>query len=373
MVNPFALTSPRRRAIVFCGMKSLLFALFLATLLSVPVFGTETVPASSPSEPESLPSWVLLGLGERSAEQKLYGDAVVYFRRAVDRRGIYPEAEARLAAIAGLNGNPALQESLLEKALDEAGLLQVPEDRYALLYALADLRLRQERPGTRLKGELALDTWREILLDDPDFLAAEETGGLEGYYRALFAVASPIVLKTATGPGLAESFFGLNRVLYLYRHPLGFSLRAHQQITAVSLENKAYRASAAQALFALTGIFSNVLEQVRVFHPDYVFRDLKELFVDVNSPVFLGKPAGETEATVQPGGPNPGWLVRYQPIWDYLREAGTRQTLETLARAVEGLTNAEKSSEREAGTRSGAEVAAEVRQWQKILFPQGGR
>ena len=339
----------------------------LAMLLALGGFGYSQVP----SEPASLPSWVLLGLGKRSAEQHQYGDAVVSLRKAVDRRGLYPEAEIQLATIAGLNGNPALQESLLEKALAESGLLQVPEDRYTILYALADLRLKTEIPGGILKGEKALETWREILRDDTVYQAAQESGGLEGYYRALLVPNSPIVLKTSTGPGLNESFVGLNRVLYLYRHPLSFSLVAHEKIAALSLENRAYKAAAAQALFALTAIFSTVLDEVRVFQPDYVFRDLKELFVDSTSPVFLGRSTLADTST--PGGPNPGWLVRYQPIWDYLRDSGTKQTLDTLAKALDGLAAQEKTGDRDKTLRPAAEVAAEIRQWQKILFSPGAR
>ena len=366
----FALTTRGLRAIVTPEMVLLrapLQTLLFVLCLMVPLAG------QVPSEPASLPSWVLLGLGKRMAEQHLYGDAMVSLRKSVDRRGVFPEAEVQLATIAGLNGNPALQESLLEKALSEAGLLQVTDDRYTILYALADLRLKTEVLSGKLKGAQALETWREVLQDDKVYQKVQDSGGLEGYFRALMATPSPISLKTSPSPGLAETFFGLNRVLYLYRHPLTFSLKAHQNIAAVSLENKAYKVAAVESLFAFTGILSTVIEEVKVFHPDYVFRDLKEFFVDSNSPVYLGKPIGAGESTGQPGGPNPGWLIRYQPVWDYLRTAGTRQTLETLAGALDGLAKQEKTGERDKSLRPASEVAAEVRQWQKILINLGVR
>jgi hypothetical protein len=181
--------------------------------------------AQKAPEPESLPSWVLFGLGQQAYEQKRFGEAAVYFRRAVDRRGIYPEAEAALARIAAQGEGAALQEAQLQKALDERGLLQVPDDKYALLYALADLRLRTD-PGVSMeKGEAALETWREILQDDQAYQAVETSGGLDGYYNALMARNTPLNLKTADGPSLTQNLTGLNRLLYLYRHPLGFSPR----------------------------------------------------------------------------------------------------------------------------------------------------
>ncbi len=225
--------------------------------------------AQKAAEPDSLPSWVLFGLGQQAYEQKRFGEAAVYFRRAVERRGIYPEAEAALAKIAGQGEGAALQEAQLQKALDEQGLLQVPDDKYALLYALADLRLRTD-PGLSVeKGEAALETWRLILKDDVPYQAAESSGGLEGYYNALMAENTPVKLKTATGPSLTENLGGLNRLMFLYQQPLGFSLRAHQEIAALSVTNKAYKQAIAHSLFALVGIFSTVIEQVRALHPDY--------------------------------------------------------------------------------------------------------
>jgi len=320
-------------------------------------------------EPERLPSWVLYGLGQQAYEDKRFGEATVYFRQAIDRRGIYPEAEAALARIAGQGGGPALLEAQLQKALDERGLLQVPEDKYALLYALADLRLRSDSGTSVEKGEAALETWREILRDDVAFRAVEESGGLDGYYNALMMKATVINLKTATGPNLTENLVGLNRLLYLYRHPLGFSLRAHQEIAALSVTNKAYKKALGHSLFALTGIFSTVIQQVQMLHPDYVFRSLDELFADSSSEVYLGKPPGIREPSTQAGGPNPGWLVRYQPTWDYLRSAGTQRSLDTVLAALDGLAAQEKSLVTSSGQRPLKEIIAEVRRWRSLLFP----
>jgi len=324
--------------------------------------------AQAAPEPDQLPSWVLFGLGQQAYEEKRFGEATVFFRQAVDRRGIYPEAEAALARIAGQGEGLALQEAQLQKALDERGLLQVPDDRYALLYALADLRLRADAGTSVEKGEAALETWREILHDDVAYRAIEESGGLDGYFNALMAKASVVNLKTATGPNQTENLVGLNRLLYLYRHPLGFSLRAHQEIAALSVRNRAYKKAVGHSLFALTGILSTVIDQVRVVHPDYVFRTLDELFADPASEVYLGKPSGVGDTSSQAGGPNPGWLVRYQPIWDYLRAAGTLRSLDTLLAALDGLAAHEKVLGVPSGQRPTKEIIAEVRRWRSLLF-----
>jgi hypothetical protein len=335
-------------------------------LVALPAWA-QTLPTPAP-EPDSLPSWVLYGLGQQAVEEKRFGEAMVEFRKAVDRKGIYPEAEAALAKIAGQGEGTALQEAELQKALDQRGLLQVPDDRYALLYALADLRLRADAGTSVEKGEAALETWREILKDDTAFQAVDQAGGLDGYYNALMGKASNVTFKTATGPSLTESMVGLNKLLYLYRHPLGFSLRAHQEIAALSVTNKAYKKAVGHSLFALVGIFSTVIDQVKVTHPDYVFRSLDELFSDPASEVYLGKPAGVRETSAGPGGPNPGWLVRYQPVWDYLRSAGTARSFDTLLAALSGLAAQEKTLGVAPGQRPVQEVAAEVRRWRDLLF-----
>lgn len=340
-------------------------SLFLLSLLSPLV-------AQKAPEPDRLPSWVLFGLGQKAYEEKRFGDATVYFRQAVDRKGIYPEAEAALARIAAQGGGSALQEAQLLKALDERGLLQVPDDKYALLYALADLRLKSDRQTSVEKGEAALETWREILKDDAAYRAVEESGGLDGYYNALMQPASEVNLKTATGPSITQNLVGLNRLMYLYRHPLGFSLRAHQEIAALSVANKAYKKAVGHSLFALTGILSTVLDQVRVVHPDYVFRSLDDLFADPLSPVYLGKPVGFAEKTASAGGPNPGWLVRYQPIWDYLKGAGTLRSFDTLLAALDGLAAQEKVTGLPRGQRPIKDISAEVRRWRSLLFPDAG-
>jgi len=338
-------------------------------LLAVLFFlGTSFLMAQPAPEPDQLPSWVLFGLGQQAYEEKRFGEATVFFRQAVDRRGIYPEAEAALARIASQGEGLALQEAQLQKALDERGLLQVPDDRYALLYALADLRLRADAGTSVEKGEAALETWREILHDDTAYRAVEESGGLDGYFNALMARASVVNLKTATGPNQTENLVGLNRLLYLYRHPLGFSLRAHQEIAALSVKNRAYKKAGGHSLFALTGIFSTVIDQAKVVHPDYVFRTLDELFADPASEVYLGKPQGVREASSQAGGPNPGWLVRYQPIWDYLRAAGTLRSLDTLLAALDGLAAQERVLGVPSGQRPIPEITAEVRRWRSLLF-----
>lgn len=330
-----------------------------------------TLPANLNSEPETLPSWVLFGLGKRALDQRNFAEAVVDFRRAIQRKGIYPEAEWALARIAGMNGNPTLQESLLEKALDESGLLAVPEDRIQILYELAALRQLHANPQTKEKGEAALETYREILHEDPVYRAAENSGGLEGYFKAFMAAPSTVVYKTGNGPSPTAALSGLNRLLYLYPQTVDFSLKAHQEVARMAMENKAYRMAASECLFSVTVIFSTVIQEVRKIHPDYTFRDLAELLVQKDSPVYLGKPEGSVASRVRPGAPNPGWFVRYQPIWDYLKDVRAKETLVMLAQCLKALEEGEKSLKPSPQTRTAKDAAAEALKWASYLEGRG--
>jgi hypothetical protein len=261
--------------------------------------------------------------------------------------------------VASLGGDPALWEIQLEKALSESGVLMVPQDRISLLYSLAKLRLVTDKGLSREKGEAALETWREILKDDPVYRAAEEAGGLEGYYNAVVAKIAPVTLRTATGPSLTENLKSLDRLLYLYRHRVSFSLEAHQEIAQLSLENRAYKKAAAHAAFALVAIFSTVIEEVRVYYPDYVFRSLSEIFVNTGTDVYLGAITSADSTSFSAGAPTATALRRWEPVWQFLVSSRTARTFETLIRALDALGE--------------PQAASDIRAWQeKILTAHQG-
>jgi hypothetical protein len=61
--------------------------------------------------------------------------------------------------------------------------------------------------------------------------------------------------------------------------------------------------------------------------------------------------------------------VRYQPIWDYLRAAGTLRTFNTLLAALDGLAAQEKILGTPPDQRPVKEIQAEIRRWRGLLFP----
>ena len=321
------------------------------------------------AEPHIYPSWVEYGEGLKEMAENHYGEAAVDFNRAIERKGIFPEAEWKLADLAGLDGDPLIKERLLEKALDEAGLLVVPDDRWELLYDLAAVRLRLPSQGLEKKS-LAMDTYRQILNQDPDYARLESEGGLAGYDAAFFTRPGSFIYQSTGLPSFTSQLTGLNRVLYLFHHPVDFSLKAHEELARLYLENHAYDQAEVHALYALTAIFSTVIDEVQRIQPDYVFRSLNDLFVNQKSPVFLGVPSGLLSHRQSPGSANPGWLSRWQDIHNFLNSAGTDQTMVVLVRALEGLAEREKLFPAPLGNRRRAtDGINEMRHWLKVIFP----
>ncbi len=85
--------------------------------------------------------------------------------------------------------------------------------------------------------------------------------------------------------------------------------------------------------------------------------------------MYIGRPDG-LESSRSAGSANPGWLVRYQPLWDYLRGSGTLRSLDTILAALDGLAVSKEPVA--SGQRPLTEVKAEIRRWKAVLFPETG-
>lgn len=291
-------------------------------LAAVLLTGVTTGANAKPDEPKDLPSWVLLGQSRQLMAEKKYGEAVVLLRQAIARRGVYPEAELELAHILGINGDLRIKEKQLERALDQAGLLGVREDKYNLLYQLAEVRGLLEKPGLPFRGDAQVQVLMKILEDDQVFHGKQGTRNgetatvLASYNRALF--------ERQNGPQ------GLDRVLFLHRAPLTFSLKAHQQLGRIYLDNHAYEKAVNHYLFALTGIFSRTLDLVEEIDRGYEHKSLLDLFNEdpAKGEVILGN--GRRLAS----DPDFGALNKFKPVREYLEASGAWESLYYLGKAA---------------------------------------
>ena len=183
------------------------------------------------------------------------GEALRLLRRAIEQQAYFPEAEAAVGEI-------YLQEGALEQAKTQfqkvlqpeyAALLRVPEERYRVLYLLADIQETQAKYADMQKS------LEQILQDQPAYASMEQQR-----FRDTFQAS---YLK-----------WGLDRTLQLYRlEDGGFALSAHAKLGWFAYRTGRYEpASIRHSLFALTTVVTEAMLELRRTNPSYEFESLGE-------------------------------------------------------------------------------------------------
>lgn len=232
--------------------RSILLLLVL-TALTLPAGGQET----------GQPSWVLYGLGMKAYEERAFDRAILHFREAIRRRGIFPEAEWMLGRSLAFGGDSTLVRRQLEKALSQADLLQISETRYEILYQLAELAATTPGPDRERIRAQEMNYLLEILKDDPAYARAVKDNLLGGYNRAF--------LEPGPRP------WGLDKVLLLYRDRLGFSQAAHRRLAKLYYDSGAYNKSLNHSLMILISLYSEVSFRYRDLDPLFQYRSIQDL------------------------------------------------------------------------------------------------
>ena len=116
--------------------------LFIITLLS----------AASLSGQEKdiygLPPWLILEYGRKAFGEMELGVAFRYAREAIEKQGMfYPEAEILIGDVFRAEGNTDLARRQYEKALENARQLYVLNEKYKILYKLADIHAGRNQPA----------------------------------------------------------------------------------------------------------------------------------------------------------------------------------------------------------------------------------
>ena len=224
-----------------------LFMPALVLLLSA----SALLPAQSNSFVEA---WFLYEQGKTKLDDpdgRELGEALLYFQEAIDKRGVdFPEAEIAIGDIYYREKAYALAEHQYKKALEMPGM-QIPEEKYTVLYRLTELHEEQENYWD-------MDAYlRQILADQPYFSGDE-------YQSFQDALLSTYKDK------------GLEHVFRLYRMGnVGFSVEAHAKLGWFYYRSHRFTAAVQHSLFALDIMVTEAVKELRRVQPGFAFTTME--------------------------------------------------------------------------------------------------
>jgi tetratricopeptide (TPR) repeat protein len=183
------------------------------------------------------------------------GEALRFLRQAIEQQTYFPEAELAIGDIYLREGALELAETQFRKVLRPEYLasLRVPEDRYRVLYSLADI---QEIQGQYAEMQQSLE---EILQDQPEYADKAQQRFRNSLLRTYLTR-------------------GLDHTLRLYRlQDAGFALAAHAKLGWFDYRTGRYEpASLQHSLFALDTVVTEAMEELRRTFPTYEYGSLAD-------------------------------------------------------------------------------------------------
>lgn len=180
-----------------------------------------------------------------------FKDSLKTLGEEIDLLAFYPEAEFWKGRVFAVEGELALAERQYLRAFDMRASLEVPEERYAILYALADLYRTQD---DAVAWE---NVMKRILSDDP--VAGEPA--LDPFLRD----AMMATLKDA----------GFDRFVVLYRIEPSFSFEANEAVAEFYLE-RGRAAASLHAAVAASMVVTRAVAMLRERDRDYAWTGLAD-------------------------------------------------------------------------------------------------
>ncbi|TFG64477.1 MAG: tetratricopeptide repeat protein [Spirochaetales bacterium] len=218
--------------------------LLIACLLLVSAL---QIPAQEPSDE---PPWLVLEYGKMSFDRGEYGQALRFFRQAIEKQALFPEAEMWIGAVFEEEGEYELAEKQYRRAYEMRNLLYVPEEKYAIMYNLSRIYYFG---GKYSKYEEMLQT---IIRDDVQFKDRNSE------------------LPFLFVKNMKES--GIDKVLSLYRVNVTFSLNAHSQMGIFYYKTGRFDRATLHLAYSAVLLCSRFLDELKKSDPDFKFRSLAE-------------------------------------------------------------------------------------------------
>ncbi len=201
-------------------------------------------------DPDLLPPWLAHEYGKTAFREKEYGFSLIFFRKALEKKKKYPEAEMWIGAVFQKEGEYILAEQQYKKAYAQKNYLQIEEDKYRILYRLASLYGNWERKEK---------SYQDILL---------RITGEHEYVSVFFndRIKERIITTFKSK--------GINKVLRLYRINKQFPLKAHTGLGEFYFNSGRYWDSMLNYLYSVVIVSSAAIEEFRKINPQYEFQGI---------------------------------------------------------------------------------------------------
>ena len=200
------------------------------------------------------PVWIMFENAKKEYYNSNLGESFNIFRKCLDKKAVFPEAEMWIGYIYEKEGEYTLALKQFEKVIEQEKYLFTKDDKISMLYHIASIyELRHQYKQFE-------DTLLEIANQNPVFSSNEE---LE--YRES-------ILNTMEKNGFTNA-------LELYRFEIKNAFDAHRQLGIFYYLTGRYQSALLHLTMAAVSASSTLIEYFKSIDPDYVFRDLEELFV----------------------------------------------------------------------------------------------
>ncbi|MFP4364345.1 MAG: tetratricopeptide repeat protein [Spirochaetia bacterium] len=230
-------------------MKRCVLTLFLYLLIIISVSGQEGLP--------EYPNWVYIRVGMYHYQNGEFGNALRYFREALEQQEVFPEAEYGIGLVFREEGEYNLARQQFERALANESHLYIPATRFEISYALAEIH---QLTDSFVAYQRVL---REIISYDTEYSAQERLR-----YREA-------VVNTALEDGLEQC-------ITLYRHEADFALQAHFQLAVQLLRTDENEEAFTHLIFTSLTQFTRIIQEIKTVIPDYGFETIEDCLFHIN-------------------------------------------------------------------------------------------
>jgi tetratricopeptide (TPR) repeat protein len=215
-------------------------------------------------------NWLLFEQGNALMGSKEFGQALQYYKEAINAAGIFPEAEMAIGDVYFEEGELDLALSQYKKAYNQRKGFYISNSQYDVLYRMARLYESKEL------YKLMEDTLVSIIGDDRHFVETATSR-----------------LRTQVEKNYVDK--GLDHVLLLYRFVPSFAMKAHSKLGWFYYRTGRFSQSVSHLLYSVTYGVSEINAYLRERDVNYEFSSLQDVLAEVEKSPELQSFVGEVD------------------------------------------------------------------------------